>query len=296
MTPPSALEAQQWAEQTFGAVCLGDVRRTRRAVQLGAALLTRPAAHLPSQTGGGKALKGAYRLLHRPKVTHAALLTPHWRHTREEARRHPLVLFTGDLTTLRYTHHPTTTGLGIVSKGKGRGYVVHSVLALLPAPRRVLGVAHQIPSVPSPVPQGETVRQRQARPRQSDVWQEAVEAIGTPPDGLRWVHVGDRGSDIYRFLAACRAHRCHFLIRACQSRRVQRLEQKDPDPSIAYLLPLVRKWTSKATRTIRLPASHGKPARDATVQLTWNPVRLLPPQQEKGYEAMEHPGVGTGPA
>ena len=44
LPPPEA-----WAEQTFGAVQLGDRRRTRRAVALARALARRPEAALPSR-------------------------------------------------------------------------------------------------------------------------------------------------------------------------------------------------------------------------------------------------------
>jgi len=221
MTSDPIMNATAWAEQTFGSAVLGDKRRPPRAVQLGAALLTNPAASLPRQLATKAELIASYQLLHEPDVTHAALLTPHWQQTREQAGSYPLVLLSGDLTILDYSHHPKTEKLGPIGNGKGRGYLVHSVLAILPQPRPVLGLAHQIPFVPQPKVPTETLRQMQARRRQTDVWQESVEAIGGPPAGVRWVHVGDRGSDIFRFLAACQAQGCDFLVRAAKNRRVE---------------------------------------------------------------------------
>ena len=287
MTSDPIMNATAWAEQTFGSAVLGDKRRPPRAVQLGAALLTNPAASLPRQLATKAELIASYQLLHEPDVTHAALLTPHWQQTREQAGSYPLVLLSGDLTILDYSHHPKTTKLGPIGNGKGRGYLVHSVLAILPQPRQVLGLAHQIPLVPQPKVRGETLRQMQARRRQTDVWQEAVEAIGAPPAGVCWVHVGDRGSDIFRFLAACQAQGCDFLVRAAKNRRVEEEGEAEADPTIDYLFPVVREWPSKGTQTIRVPASHGQSARDAVVQITWGPIRLLPPQQEKGYQPID---------
>lgn len=272
----SITDPQAWAERTFGSVRLGDPRRRQRAIQVAAALASNPAASLPVQAADRAALKGTYHLLHTDAVTHEALLGPHWQQTRDVARRHPLVLLTGDLTTLDYSHHPTTSGLGPIGDGRGRGYLVHSVLAQLPLPRRVLGLAHQIPYVPQPKVTGETLRQRQGRRRQTDVWIDAVTAIGRPPDGVCWVHVGDRGSDIFRFLAACREQGCDFLVRAAKNRRVQ-----DEDGQIALLNVAVQSWPSKGTRVLQLPAGHGKPARAATVAVTWQAVDLLVPQQER---------------
>jgi hypothetical protein len=292
MTEP-IVDATTWAAETFGGVVLGDRRRPARAVQLGAALMQNPAASLPQQLGSKAALTATYQLLHQPDVTHAAILRPHWEQTRAKAGTHPLVLLSADTTILDYSHHPKTTELGPIGNGKGRGYLVHSVLALLPQPRQVLGLAHQIPLVPQPKIKGETLRQMQARRRQTDVWEEAVEAIGAPPAGVSWVHVGDRGSDIFRFLATCVAHHCSFVVRAAKNRRVEvdgeeaTEDEVDTDPLIDYLFPAVRALPRKATRTLAIPAHRGKPAREATVNVSWGPLRLLPPRQEQADGPIE---------
>jgi hypothetical protein len=287
VTYPSTSEAHGWAEQTFGGAALGDKRRVPRAVRAGAALVTNPAASLPQQLDTTAELTATYQLLHEPDVTHRALLTPHWQQTRDAARQHPLVLLTADTTILDYSHHRATEGLGPVGNGNGRGYLVHSVLAILPTPRQVLGLAHQIPFVPQSRQKGETLRQRQARRRKTDVWAEAVVAIGRPPEGVCWVHVGDRESDIFRFLASGRAQGCHFLVRADKNRRVAEDTGEESDPVIDYLFPRVRTWEAKGRRTIRVSAGHGTPAREAALAITWGPIRLLPPQQEKGHEPLD---------
>lgn len=291
MTIEPIMDATTWAEQAFGGVKLGDKRRSRRAVQLGAALVNNPAASLPQQVGSMAALTASYQLLHEPDVTHAALLTPHWQQTRAQAGTYPLVLLSADTTILDYSHHRKTTALGPIGNGKGRGYLVHSVLALLPQPRQVLGLAHQIPLVPQPKITGETLRQMQGRRRQTDVWQEAVEAIGAPPAGVSWVHIGDRGSDIFRFLATCQTQHCAFVVRAAKNRRVavdgdEELDGEDEegvetDPLIDYLFPVVRARTSQGRRTLAIPARRGTPARDAAVAISWGALRLLPPRQEQ---------------
>lgn len=293
MTTEPMLDATIWAQQTFGSVELGDKRRVARAVELGTALLQNPAASLPQQLGSKAALTASYQLLHEPDVTHAAILTPHWDQTRDQARMHPLVLLSADTSLLDYSHHRKTKALGPIGNGKGRGYLVHSVLALLPEPRQVLGLAHQIPLVPKPKIKGETLRAMQARRRQTDVWQEAVEAIGAPPEGVSWIHVGDRGSDIFRFLATCVAQRCGFVVRAAKNRRVEvdgeeaTGEEADSDPLIDYLFPAARVFPSQATRTLAIPARHGRPARAASVAMSWGPIRLLPPRQEKADEPID---------
>src|SRR5262249_45645764 len=139
---PSLLTPRRWARETFGAAQLRDPRRTRRAVGLAAALLRRPKASLPEQLHSPAALKAAYRLLGEEAAGYPQLLTPHWQQTRQAAGAQPVVLLVQDTTFIDYTHHPKTQGLGPIGDGKGRGYLLQSVLAVVPTTRHVLGLAH----------------------------------------------------------------------------------------------------------------------------------------------------------
>lgn len=152
-----------WGKETFGPCQLGDPRRTARAMLLGEVMLARSHASLPQQHGTMARLKGTYHLLHSAAVTHAALLAPHLEQTRTAAAAQPLVLLIHDNTLLDYSHHPTTSGLGRIGNGRGRGFVVHSVLAVLPDPWCVPGLAAQATFVHGPKREGETLRQVQAR-------------------------------------------------------------------------------------------------------------------------------------
>jgi hypothetical protein len=61
MNASTLLSAREWAEQPFGAVRLGDQRRTERAVKMAQAIAHDPAASLPAQMQGEAALQAAYR-------------------------------------------------------------------------------------------------------------------------------------------------------------------------------------------------------------------------------------------
>ena len=117
-----------WAEQQWSPAALGDARRTRRAVQLGAALAAGPEANRPQQTGSWGGLKSAYWLLNEPDVTHAALSEPHWQATRQQAARADTVLFVQDTSELDFTAHRQTTGLGWIGNTGGCGFFLHSCL------------------------------------------------------------------------------------------------------------------------------------------------------------------------
>ncbi len=263
-----------WAAFTFGGVQLGDQRRTRRAVQLAAALMRNPSASLPHQLRAPKDLKAAYRLLAEPDVTHAKLLAPHVQHTRGVAGGADVVLLVQDTTTLNYTHHSTTTGLGPIAPATGQGFFLHTALAVIPQPRQVLGIAYQEPFVRQPAPPHETRTQRRQRPRESQVWRRAATGIGPPPPGATWVHVGDAASDIFELLAACQRQRADFLIRAAQDRRVQL-----PDGTCDHLFSLARALPAQATRPLALPARPARPARTALLSIAWRPLCLLAPRK-----------------
>lgn len=274
-------DGNAWAAQTFGAVELGDRRRTRRLVETAAAMVGAPQASLPRQLHAPHALKAVYRLLANEAVTYEALLQPHWTHTRHAAGQEPVVLLVQDTTDITYSHHPTTTGLGPIGDGRGRGYRLQSVLAVVPEPRRVLGLAHLEPFVRQPAPGPETCAERQRRPRESEVWTRAVEAVGPPPDERRWVHVGDAYSDIFAFLAACRAQRTDFLIRAAQDRRIQR-----EDATRTSTFPFARALPVRDEQVLALPARPGKPARTARLAVSWGRMTVLPPKHSPKQAAL----------
>jgi hypothetical protein len=270
------LHPRAWAERTFGTVQIGDQRRTRRLVAMAAPMMRHPNASLPHQLQAPKALKAAYRLLEEPDVTPQAVIRPHCQQTRRLAGEHPLVLFVQDATHADFTAHRKTTGLGPIGDGKGRGFLLQTVVAVLPTPRQVLGIAHQEPFLRQPAPK-ENSSQRQRRPRESQVWERAVVEIGAPPPGCLWIHIGDRGADLFDFLTACRRQECHFLVRADQDRCVV-----TPEETASYLIRFAATLPAQGERTIAIPARLGQPAREARLSIGFSPVTLQAPAQPRG--------------
>jgi Transposase DDE domain len=134
----------------------------------------------------------------------------------------------------------------------------------------------QEPFVRIPAPDGEQRKPRLKREeRETDVWIRQVHAIGTPTAGSVWVHVGDRGADMFPFFQACQATQTHFLVRAAQNRRVQESEEE-----ITYSLLRARSWPSQASRPFEVPARHGRKGRSTQLQLSFGQLTLLPPRHE----------------
>lgn len=280
MYPGPILSPRAWAQRQFAGVAAGDQRRTRRLVSAATAMMRHPSASLPAQLQSLAALKATYNLLHQPDLTAAAVIRPHTAQTRRAAARCARVLLIQDGTYVDYTAHPKTRGLGPIGDGKGRGYLLHTVLAVVPEGRHLLGLAHHEPSLRHPAPKNERSWQRQQRERESQVWARAVAAVGAPPEGSQWIHVGDRGSDVFDFLEACGKHRCDFLVRANQERRV-----RTPDATVDYLLTFARRLAPQGERLLALPARHGKPAREVRLQISFSPVTIQAPAHPRGPRA-----------
>src|SRR6266568_859513 len=301
MNASTLLSALQWAEDTFGAVRLGDQRRTVRAVEIASAIAHNPAASLPAQMQDDAATEAAYRFLQMPDVSYEKLIGPHVAQTRAQASKQPQVLLNQDTTEVDYQQHPTTTGLGPIGNGSHHGYLVQSVLAVVPQSREVLGLMHQEPFLRQPAPKGETRREREQRERESQVWERSVQAIGAPPAGVQWIHVGDRYSDMFSFLWLCRQQQCDFVVRAAQDRCVERLlEQADAplpprshhqpragQPAVAkpqHLFDVVRGWSAVGEQDLHLEASKPTKARVAHVVLSFGCLRLLPPEHQQASQ------------
>ena len=276
MNTQALLDPKSWAERTFGSVQLHDMRRTRRAVQAASSLAENPRGSLPAQMHTWKETKAVYRLLDEPDVTFAALMQPHIHQTRQQAMSSPVVLLVQDTTDIDLSHRRKISGVGQIGNERGRGFFVQTVLAVRPQTQEVLGCMAQEPFVRVPAPEGEQRHQRLKREeRETDVWIRQVHAIGTPAPGSVWVHVGDRGADMFPFFQACQAMQTHFLVRAAQNRRVQESEEE-----ITYSLKRARAFPSQASRPFEVPARHGHQARSTQLQLAFGQMTLLPPRNE----------------
>jgi hypothetical protein len=271
------LDTVAWAIGQWNTVELGDARLTRRAVHMGTAMAVHPAQSLPQQCGDPAALKGAYGLLNHPGVTLEQLATPHWEHTRHAAAQAEVVLLVQDTSELDYTPHPTKKGLGPIGNGKGRGLLLHSTVAVVPGETpQVLGLAHHQVVLRQPAPQP---RPRDYASPEGQVWAQAAEAVGPPPDGVRWVHVGDRGSDDFRFMHATRQeHHKDFLIRVAHNRLLA-WDEEEVAPAMRKVKDYARSLPTQCEYQLDIPARHHQPARTAHMRLAWAPVTIPAPQQ-----------------
>ena len=301
--------ATEWAEMTYGSVMLGHEQRTKRAVKMASALARDPMASLPKQLGDQAATKAGYRFLESAQTSYEQLMRPHLQQTKALMQQQKRVLLIQDMTEVDYEHHPKTRGLGPIGNGSHQGYLLQTVVAVEPTSKQVVGIAAQEAFVREPAPEGEPSAQRDKRQqKESQVWQRQAQWIGPAPQGCEYIHVGDRGSDIFAFLRECQQQGCGFLVRMRHDRRVDlRVDQAEtPLPAgarrhgaqrsarqepVRHLVQEVGRWPSRGQQTIRLDGNHKRKGREATLCISWGTLRLWPPDGEAGKD--ERPMVVT---
>lgn len=274
-----------WAMREFGETELGDARRTKRLVKLAAQMAAHSDGSIPQQTGTTADMKAAYRLFAEEDVTHDAICGPHIEKTRRAAEQLPLVFLVQDTTELNFTQHVHCRGLGPIGHGgQLRGLHQQNVLAVDPTTGQPLGLMyqhHHRRQSRNDKNSRKEQRRRALSKRESFWWVQAIQSIGSPPAGVRWVHVGDRGEDIFGVYDEARRVGADWLIRAARDRRVD--TPTGPD----HLMNYARHLPAVATRQLKVRNKAAGTLREVTLNVSAGMVTLLPSKTEPEYRNRE---------
>ena len=227
-------------------------------------------------------LKASFRLFDAKVVTFARVASPHWERTKSRTEGTWLVL--GDTTEIDFGHFREAEGLGPVGKGVGRGFLLHSGLMVDPE-GGVLGLAGQVVRYRKPAPQGERSYQTLRRDRESLVWGELVEQIGPPAEGVRFIHVYDRGADNFEVFCRLQNARCDWVIRAARLNRVLTEGRS--------LGEVLEGSAQVGGYQLEVPARKGQRRRTAKLVVRFEPVELRAPHhrspwlREQGVQSMK---------
>lgn len=265
------LAPEAWAQQQFSECKLGDLRRMRRAVKLAAQVAADPSGSTPQQTIDWSSCKAAYRLFDEDDVTFQALTEPHYRHTRDGAVGHWLLL--GDTTEFDFGIHRKVEGLGPTGNGRGYGFFLHSSLMVRAESAEVAGLAGQEIFHRRPRPKGESRYDRTQRARESEVWGRVIDQVGPPPANGRWTHVFDRGADNFEVYCHLLEQRCDWVIRASQQRR----GILTPEGKLRPLIDYVATLPVAGTYELSVTAQRGRSARRTKVEVRHGPLIMPAP-------------------
>jgi len=290
MTTPFVSPAQ-WARNEFGFAQLGHERRNKRLVNIAEHLAANPGGTLPQAFPDWAELKAAYRFFAQGGATFDRIIASHLERTRDACRQPGEYLIIEDTTCLDYSNHRATEGLGIIGDGCGKGFDLHSAMAvriegwtLEQRPEGALvGLFDQQCRTPRPAPKGEPRAQRLSRPRKSQTWASAFKSAGRPPDGSQWIFTADRESDFYEPLQICQQHGVDYVIRACHDRRLAQ--------PAGHLREALAKAPVLGESTVEVRSRAGQPARTAIVQLRSVRVDLDGPWRLDGWQP---PLTGVG--
>lgn len=285
-----------FAQANFGQVDLGDKRRTARLVQTVELMCRHPGGTLPDKLGRPPELRGFYRLMDQPVVTHQVLMAGHTAQTRRSiaALGSGTVLLLHDATELDYTSKKSLKGrLGQIGQGTRRGYVCHNSLAVRGDTGETLGLCSQILHHRANVDKREKTRQkRERRDRESRLWVEGAKASGPAPQGIRCVDVSDSLSDTFEYMAFEATHGRHFLLRARENRRLDDLGRSTPRAEPRYLFEAVRQLAAAGEREVRVREAPpqekgrthrpGRQARTTMAKIAFAPLRIAPPGRRLG--------------
>jgi Transposase DNA-binding len=271
---------ESFGETYFGVAELGDVRRTRRLVQVADQLLAHPGGTLPTKIQSPGDLDALYRLANRPEVTHQTVLAPVRDMTLTRIEDHPgTVLVLHDTTELDYTSLSSLKDeLGQIGDGGGRGYECHNSLAIDPRTKEVFGLTQQILHHREDVPKKESVTDRREREsRESRLWLQGTVGL---PDQPRIVDVCDRAADTFEFLQHELRSGRTFVIRSQHDRSMS--PGHDTSAPRRRLHKFARSLPSLGTRSVEVGLREDRLARTAALCVAVAAVSLHPPHVRRG--------------
>jgi hypothetical protein len=276
-------QAADWVEEELGTVRLYDPRLRRRLFAVVRDFYGQPQAPIPQACGSRAKTKGAYRLFQNEKVTMEVLLKAHVESAVDRIRGHRLVLAVQDTTSLNYTAHPATEGLGPINTAQDGavGLVVHDTLAFTEEGTPV-GLLDVQCWARDPRDQGKSRRRKETpiEQKESMKWLRSYRATAEVQrlcPGTTVVSVGDRESDIYElFWEASRTPQGPHLLVRCERSRHRKVGE-------LYLWEKMQREAVGGVLEVYVPPKGGRPARHAKLEVRYAPVTLTPPQR-KGVE------------
>lgn len=279
---PPPTQAADWAITEFGHAELGDDRRTDRLLMIATAFAQQPTAPIPQACGPGPATQGAYRFFENDDIEPEVIRDAHHQATLERLRHQSVVLALQDTSTLNYSTHPQTKGLGPIGTRRQKiiGLLLHSTLAVTPS-GLPLGMLHTAVRARDPKAAG-CAKQRHTKPiaqKESQKWLDSLSACQQVapqcPETLL-VNVADREGDLYDLFAQALTPtddpRVHLLVRSKHNRRLVGDER--------LLWDAVARQRAAGLLKVRVGRRNEQPARLATLSIRFRQVTLAAPTRQ----------------
>jgi len=274
-TPAAPLS---WAEEEFGKVDLRDRRMTKRLVSVARDMYARPQANIPQACQTRARAKAAYRFFAHPATKMDKILEQHYEQTRCRAAQESVVLAAQDTTSLNYTTHDETVGIGpIGSSLKGPvGLLLHDTMIFNEAgtPLGLLDVQLWARD-PEQFGKKHLRHQLPIEEKESFKWLKSFEKVAEAQKkvpGTVFVSVGDREADIYELFELALANPAgpKLLVRSMTDRALDAEQDR--------MWKRVEREPVCQVLAVNIPRTEKKPARSAFLEIRYAKVTVKPPK------------------
>ena len=286
-TPEYQPDVDDWARHEFAHLRLGDRRLNERVITVSRAFASQSTASLPQACGGSRAAnQAACRLFANPRVSMDAILRSHYQATLGRCRGRETVLVPQDTTTLNYSAHPLTEGLGpIGAKAEGaQGLIVHDTLAVTPqgTPLGLIDVQCWARDAETHGKRRLGVDEQDFDNKESGKWLDShlrASQLQRDLDGTRVVSVCDREGDIYELLLAAQPpDAADVLVRVQHSRSLT--------GGAGRLIEHLDGLDAAGVRELAVPRRGNQKARTARMAVRFARVTLEPPASKRKLPAL----------
>lgn len=300
---------REWVETELQTLRLGDKRLDNRVKKILGDFGSQPGASIPRASGNWGATKAVYRCLDHKDVKAKAIMEAHRESSLERARPLNVVLAAQDTTSLNFSTHPHTKGLGPISNNRDKtiGLFLHSTL-MMREDGQAIGLLDTQLSARDGAryktrPSGE--RNRLAvEQKESYRWLSSVEATHRAAQAVAqtvFINIADREGDIYELFRLHQqlrlgqtpanaskasveaAGRVELLIR-CQHNRALECEQE-------RLFEHLVEQPVAGNHQFMAPRQPGQKARLVTLGMRFAKVTLAVPINQAKYHGRSEPIV-----
>ena len=270
-----------WAETELGGCYFsGDARLTKRVISIARDFYSRPQANIPQACQSRAKTKAAYRFFNNPLTTMESILQSHYKATENRISEKRVVLAVQDSTSLNYSTHSATEGLGPIGDKKHIiGLHVHDTMAfdVSGTPLGLLDVQCWSRDAAIfgkcqkrkrlPIEERESYKWLKSFQRLCDVQKACADT--------RLVSVGDRDADIYElFVLALSEESNPDLLVRIKSHRTLHTTDKET------IWTKINKVASSGEIELTIPRVKNRKSRKAKLELRFSEVVLNQPYRK----------------
>jgi hypothetical protein len=279
--------AGDWVAEELRRTDFGDRRLHNRLLSVTRDFYARPQASVPQACETRAKTKAAYRFFEHKETTMDTILTAHYESTARRIGQQKVVLAVQDTTSLNYSAHPATEGLGTIGSYRTHGplgLLVHDTMAFT-VDGTPLGLVDMQCWARDSHAFGKAKKRHHVpiEHKESYKWLQSfqkVAAVKKVCPSTQLVSVGDREADIYELFAMAKQEHTstHVLVRAKENRILvgeqRRLWEKVSQESVSGI------------QEISVPRKGNHPRRTARLEVRFAQVTLMPPHRKQQLGAL----------